>query len=242
MGSDDRYHDLAKAIRRRLPAPGRPLLVGISGPVAVGKSTTATILEKLLGDDGVGVDVLCTDCFLHPNAVLAARNLTMRKGYPESFDTHTMERCLVQVRRGEMPVRVPIYSHTVYDTVPGATKPIGPAEVVVIEGVNVLQRPAIDYLDLSIYVDADEGDVRRWFVDRFLALCAVADAGERSFYDMFADLDDEQRRAVAESAWDSINGPNVRDHIVPGRSQATFVVRKAADHAVIAITGPMERG
>ena len=233
MAHDPAYHALAGEVRARLPVDGRPLLVGLAGAVAVGKSTTAAILAELLAGHGVRTDVLCTDCFLHPNAVLAERDLTMRKGYPETFDADGLAACLDGLRRGEVPVPVPVYSHAVYDVVPGEELPVGLADVVVVEGVNALQPPAAGMYDLAVYVDADEAHVRQWFVGRFLELCDAADDGAEGFYRMFCAIEPDARRAVAEGAWDGINGPNLRDHIAPSRAHADLVLRKAADHSIV---------
>jgi type I pantothenate kinase len=229
VSHDALYRDVAGEVLRLLPVAGRPLLVGIAGPVSVGKSTTAAILRDLLAERGVASDVLCTDCFLHANTVLAARELTFRKGFPETFDADEMAACL---RR----LQVPVYSHAVYDVVPGERTAVGDAEVVIVEGVNALQPPAAELYDVSVYVDADEDVVRGWFVDRFLELCAAA--GEASFYRMFAGASPEARTAIAHSAWDGINGPNLREHIEPTRRHATFVLRKAPDHSVIELVAP----
>jgi type I pantothenate kinase len=234
---DPRYHELAHELRRRV-APGRPLLVGITGPVAVGKSTTAEILHGLLETQGLRADLLCTDCFLLPNSILVDRGLTMRKGFPETFDSDALASCLQRLRAGDLPVLVPVYSHAVYDIVPEARRPVGTADVVLVEGVNALQRPAVDLLDVSIYVDAEEGHVRHWFIRRFLDLCTTAETDDTSFYRMFAAMPDEQRLAVAAGAWDGINGPNLKEHILPSRDRATFVLRKGADHSVLDLEGP----
>jgi len=247
VSHDALYRDVAGEVLRLLPVAGRPLLVGIAGPVSVGKSTTAAILRDLLAERGVASDVLCTDCFLHANTVLAARELTFRKGFPETFDADEMAACLRRLRAGDVPVQVPVYSHAVYDVVPGERTAVGDAEVVIVEGVNALQPPAAELYDVSVYVDADEDVVRGWFVDRFLKLCAAADAadrgdggdgGEASFYRMFAGASPEARTAIAHSAWDGINGPNLREHIEPTRRHATFVLRKAPDHSVIELVAP----
>lgn len=233
VSGDAPYRSLTGEVLGRLPGvAGRPLILGIAGPVSVGKSTTAAILRDLLAEHGVRTDVVCTDCFLHDNAVLAARDLLMRKGFPETFDVEAMEMALRRLRDGHGPVPVPVYSHETYDIVPGQQLTVGDADVVVVEGVNALQPPATEYYDVAVYVDADEADVRRWFVDRFLELCR-AGADGAGFYAMFGDMTDEARAAVAHGAWHGINGPNLREHIAPSRHHATFVLRKTSDHAAV---------
>jgi type I pantothenate kinase len=209
-----------------------PTLVGIAGSVAVGKTTLAEEVARHLRDDhGRRVAVLATDCFLLPNAELGRRGLTMQKGFPASYDDVAIERFLVDANAGR-PAEVPVYSHAIYDRVPGATAVVGPAEVVVIEGVNALRPPLRPALDVAVYLDADEDDIRRWYVDRFLALIAEAEADETSFYRMFVSLVPDDRRAMAESTWTGINAVNLHEHIEPTKASATLVLRKRGDHSL----------
>jgi type I pantothenate kinase len=225
---DHHFRDLALDIAARVQAR-RPILVGITGGVAVGKSTTAATLARRLARTGLRVDVLSTDAFLLPNAELERRGLAMRKGFPETFAIDDLDACLLHLRAGR-EVEVPVYSHVTYDRVPAATVGITPGDVVIVEGVNVLQPPAVDRLDVGIYVDADEGDMRDWFVERFLSLCASADEG--SFYAPLRGLSEDEQRALAAAAWDGINAVNLREHTRPSRRRATHVVHKARDHSI----------
>jgi type I pantothenate kinase len=210
------------------------VLFGIAGAVGVGKSTTAEIIDRQLAAGGIATVILPTDGFLLPNAELEQRGLTMRKGFPESYDGAALQDVLRRLRAGEHDVSVPMYSHLTYDRVPGPGRVLGPADVVVVEGVNALQPPAVDRLDLSLYLEADAEALYDWFLARFLELCreAESDPGASPFYASFAGLDDEQRRSVAERAWTQINLVNLRDHIAPTQASATFVLHKNADHSV----------
>jgi type I pantothenate kinase len=212
------------------------VLFGITGGVAVGKSTTAALVHRHLVAEGVTVDLLCTDAFLLPNDELERRGLTLRKGFPESFDTASLGHCLRQLREGARSVTVPVYSHATYNRVPGATAVLGGADVVIVEGVNVLQPGVADELTLSVYVDAEEPDMRRWFLDRFIDLCARSAEDEgATFYRSLLALSPDERHAVADGAWSQINRVNLADHIAPSRVRATFVLHKAGDHSVRAL-------
>jgi type I pantothenate kinase len=239
------YADLARlaAAAAGDVAGRRPALVGIAGPVGVGKSTTAALVRRELAGLGLATEVVSTDGFLFPNEVLAARGLMMRKGFPESYDRDLLQSFLARVAAGEGGVEVPSYSHAVYDRVPGPGRRLEPADVLIVEGVNALQPPAVDRLDLAVYVDADEAALVAWFVERFLVLCreADADATGSSFYCRFAGLGEDERASVARSTWDHVNAVNLREHIAPSRARATHVLRKRADHgvsALVATAGP----
>ena len=213
-----------------------PVLFGITGGVAVGKSTTAARVRTLLVAAGVTVDLLCTDAFLLPNDELERQGLSLRKGFPESFDTAALATCLRRLREGGSEVTVPVYSHASYDRVPGASEVLGGADVVIVEGVNVLQPGVAEELTLSVYVDAEEPDMRRWFLDRFAELCArAADDKDATFYRGLLALTPVERQSVAESAWANINRVNLADHIAPSRARATFVLHKSGDHGVRAL-------
>ena len=226
---------LIDLIRER-SAAGR-LLVGVAGAVAVGKTTIVAALAEGLARAERSVRVLSTDAFLLPNDVLIARGLLMRKGFPESYDADAIGAALGALRAGASAV-VPVYSHDTYDRVPAATDTIAPADVVLIEGIVALQPPTADHLDLAIYVDADETDVREWFVTRFARLTAAATTDPASFYHRFAALPPEQVRQLALATWEAINGPNLHEHIAPSAARADVVVRKAADHAIAALRMP----
>ncbi len=224
--------DLARLVAERIEAAGRrPFVIGIGGSVAVGKSTTARALQELLaaGPGRPRVEVVPTDGFLLTNAALAERGLTDRKGFPESYDRPALLRFVEQVRRGEPDLRAPIYSHITYDVVAGEEQVLDRPDVVIVEGLTVLETGAVD---LGIYVDADEADVERWFVDRVLHLRATTGSDPRSFFHGFAAFGDDELRVAAHHIWTAVNLPNLREHILPGRAGADIVVRKAADHSV----------
>jgi type I pantothenate kinase len=221
---------LADAIRDRLTA-ARPLLVGLAGPVAVGKTTIVRGVATALAARGVAVEVLSTDAFLLANHALNERGLLMRKGFPETYDGPAMAAALTALRAGRAAA-VPVYSHDAYDIVPGVLQTIAPVNVILIEGIAALQPPAVDHLDLAIYVDAPEGLVRQWFVERFARLTAAAAGEAASFYHPFAALPPEQVREIAGATWDAINAPNLHEHIAPSAARADLVVRKAADHTL----------
>lgn len=227
------FAPLIEAISGRLSST-RPLLVGIAGAVAVGKTTIVRGLLEALTRRGHTVESLSTDAFLLANDVLSDRGLVMRKGYPETYDQAAMVAALAALRAGRA-VAVPVYSHVVYDIVPGAQQTVLGADVTLIEGIVALQPPAIDLVDLAIYVDAAEAHVRQWFAARFARLTAAAADDATSFYHPFAAFPEEQTREIALATWDAINAPNLRDHIAPSAARADLIVRKAADHQIIAI-------
>ena len=231
------YQALAAQVvsRRRTKTP---VLLGIAGGVGVGKSTAAAVVCEHLEAASVRVEVVCTDAFLLPNAELDARGVSMRKGFPESFDVPAFDACLAALEAGSPGVEIPVYSHATYDRAPGEVQVLGPADVVIVEGVNALQSPVVEHLDLAVYIDADEADMRIWFVDRFLALCEAAMADETSFYRGFAGMTPEQQRDIAEWTWHEINGVNLHEHIAPSRSRANWVVSKRRDHSIRATSVP----
>lgn len=208
----------------------QPVLVGIAGSVAVGKTTLADEVAAALSADALVVAVVATDCFLLPNDELGPRGLSMQKGFPASYDTAAIEGFVADALAGR-GATVPVYSHAIYDRVPGRTATIGPADVFVVEGVNALQPPLVGHLDVAVYLDADEADIQRWYVERFLGLIELAEGDDASFYRMFVTMDEGQRRQMAESTWAGINAVNLHEHIEPTRAAATIVVRKAADHS-----------
>jgi type I pantothenate kinase len=221
-----------------------PFVIAVAGSVAVGKSTTARLLQALLaaGPDTPRVDLVTTDGFLLPNAVLAARGMLERKGFPESYDRRALLRFLADVKSGRAEVSAPLYSHQAYDVLPGERQVVDSPDVLVLEGLNVLQAgggagrvPEVflsDFFDFSVYVDATEQDVQQWYVERFLALRRTAFQDSGAYFHRFADLTDEEAVATARGIWRTVNGPNLRTNIAPTRSRARLVLQKSGDHAV----------
>ncbi len=222
-----------------------PFVVAVAGSVAVGKSTTARLLQSLLaaGPGSPRVALVTTDGFLLPNATLEERGLLGRKGFPESYDRRALVRFLAELKSGRTEVAAPVYDHQAYDIVPGAAQVVDRPDIVVLEGLNVLQAgrradgtaPEVflsDYFDFSVYVDAAEADIRRWYVDRFLALRRTAFQDASAYFHRFAGLTDEEARATALDIWSAVNGPNLRTNIAPTRSRARLVLQKSADHSV----------
>ncbi|HEY3724217.1 MAG TPA: type I pantothenate kinase [Acidimicrobiia bacterium] len=218
------YAPLARLVADRAAA-ARPLVVGIAGGVAVGKSTAAAAVSELFAPGQV--DVVATDGFLLPNAVLVERGILHRKGFPESYDVPAVEAFLDAVHDEQTGITVPVYSHVTYD-VTGDRLPIDPPDVLVLEGVNALRFA--DRLDVGVYLDAPEAAMQAWYVARFLELCADPPPG--SFYAQFADVDLEGRQGLAADVWRSVNLPNLREHIRPTLGRADIVVVKRADHTV----------
>jgi type I pantothenate kinase len=222
--------DPYSALVEMIAAPARAV-VGVAGPVAVGKTTIVRALAERLAARGRNVRMLTTDAFLLPNAALSERGLQMRKGFPESYDVVAMGAALARLHAGAA-VAVPVYSHDLYDIVPGAHDTVEPADVVLVEGIVALQAPAVDHLDLALYVDADEASVRRWFSQRFSRLTAAAADDPDSFYHRFAAMPADQLEQLADATWDAINAPNLHAHIAPSAARADVIVRKADDHSI----------
>jgi type I pantothenate kinase len=222
-----------------------PYVVGIAGSVAVGKSTIARLLRLLLArwPDHPDVALVTTDGFLLPNAELQRQGLLQHKGFPESYDRRALLRFVAAVKAGAPEVVAPVYSHLRYDIVPDAEVIVRSPDIVLVEGLNVLQpaRPrrdgssglaVSDFFDFSIYVDAEPADVRRWYVERFLRLRETAFQEPASYFHRYADLDHDEAVAEATRLWDTINGPNLEQNILPTRGRATLVLHKGPDHAV----------
>jgi type I pantothenate kinase len=222
-----------------------PYVIAVAGSVAVGKSTTARLLQTLLAaaPGSPRVDLVTTDGFLLPNATLEARGLLGRKGFPESYDRRALVRFMADVKSGMPEVSAPVYDHSSYDIVPGARQSVDHPDILVVEGLNVLQAgsrvdgtvPEVflsDFFDFSVYVDAAEHDIKQWYVDRFLALRRTAFADTSAYFHRFAGLTDGQARDTALDIWNAVNGPNLRSNIAPTRSRARLVLQKSADHSV----------
>jgi len=225
------------------PTQRVPFIIGLGGSVAVGKSTTARVLQALLArwPDHPRVDLVTTDGFLRPNRALEERGIMDRKGFPESYDVRALVGFLEEVKRGEAEVRAPVYSHVVYDIVDGEEQVLREPDIVILEGLNVLQtgvdagdgaRFVSDWFDFSIYVDAEEADIERWYVERFFALRETAFSDETSFFRHFAAMSDDELQSTAHQIWGSINRPNLRENILPSRSRADLVLEKGGDHEV----------
>jgi type I pantothenate kinase len=238
-----RHLDASTATFLGEPTTSTPYVVGIAGSVAVGKSTTARVLRELMRrwPSTPDVALVTTDGFLHPNAELERRGLLGRKGFPESYDQRALLRFLAAVKGGAAEVSAPVYDHLTYDIVPGERVVVRRPDVLIVEGLNVLQparttadgSPSLavsDFFDFSIYVDARTADARRWYVERFLRLRRTAFARPESYFHRYAALDDDEAVATASSIWDSINEPNLVRNILPTRGRATLVVTKDGEH------------
>lgn len=218
-----------------------PFVIGIAGSVAVGKSTVARLLRVLLSrwDSTPRVELITTDGFLYPNEELERRGLMHRKGFPESYDRRALLNFVSEVKSGAEEVRAPFYSHLSYDISPNTHITVRRPDVLIVEGLNVLQPPAAeqelalsDLFDFSIYVDATESDIANWYEERFMALQQGAFANPESYFHRYADLTDAQARATAREFWNEINLPNLRENVLPTRSRARLILEKGANHAV----------
>ena len=218
-----------------------PFVVAVAGSVAVGKSTIARLLRELMSrwPDTPRVELVTTDGFLYPNAELERRGIMARKGFPESYDRRALVSFLTEVKSGAPEVRAPFYSHMRYDIVPDAHVTVRRPDVVIVEGLNVLQPPPAphdvavsDLFDFSVYVDADPAHIAQWYVERFMALKTGAFANPSSFFNVFSHLSDEEAVQTALGYWNDINLPNLMENVQPTRGRASLVLQKAADHTV----------
>jgi type I pantothenate kinase len=222
-----------------------PYIIGVGGSVAVGKSTTARVLQALLArwPNVPKVDLITTDGFLYPNAILEREGLMERKGFPESYDLPALLRFLSDIKAGRRPVRAPVYSHLVYDVLPNQWIEIDRPEILIVEGLNVLQAGRLpkdgnaipfvsDFFDFSIYLDADEDVLLSWYVARFLALRGTAFADPKSYFHRYAKLSDADAVATASSIWNRINLVNLHENILPTRPRADLILKKSESHQV----------
>ncbi|MDL2406407.1 type I pantothenate kinase [Rhizobium calliandrae] len=222
-----------------------PFVIGIAGSVAVGKSTTARILKELLGrwPSSPKVDLITTDGFLYPNAELQRRNLMQRKGFPESYDTAALLRFLSAIKAGQPNVKAPCYSHLVYDVLPNEYRTVDRPDILIFEGINVLQSrhlpadgkivPMVsDFFDFSIYIDANEHLIHNWYVARFMKLRETAFRDPNSFFHRYASITEKEAIATAEGLWKNINLKNLRQNILPTRPRADLILQKGRNHLI----------
>jgi type I pantothenate kinase len=221
-----------------------PYVIGIAGSVAVGKSTFARVMQALLSrwPDHPRVDLVTTDGFLYPNAELDARGIMNRKGFPESYDTKKLLQFMRDLKSGVAETEAPMYSHVVYDIIPDESVLVRQPDIVILEGINVLQVSTegnefvSDYFDFSIYIDADEADIEQWFLARFRTLRETVFRSPDSFFRRYADMSDAEAMAFAHDVWVNINGRNLRENIAPTRERASLILRKGADHLVQSVS------
>ncbi|MFF2023721.1 type I pantothenate kinase [Streptomyces sp. NPDC058171] len=224
---------------------GTPFVIGVAGSVAVGKSTVARLLQALLArwPEHPRVELVTTDGFLLPMRELRARGLTSRKGFPESYDRRALTRFVADVKAGKAEVTAPVYSHLIYDIVPGERLVVRRPDVLIVEGLNVLQ-PALpgrdgrtrvglaDYFDFSLYVDARVEDIERWYLDRFRTLRATAFQDPSSYFRKYTQVSETEALQYAATTWRTINKPNLVENVAPTRGRATLILRKGPDHKV----------
>src|ERR671916_2100510 len=239
---------LFKATQRFLLAENDgkvPYIIGVAGSVAVGKSTTARILKALTArwPNTPKVDLITTDGFLLPNAELTRLGLMERKGFPESYDTSKLLHFLADIKAGKRNVKAPLYSHLVYDVVPGEETMVDRPDILIVEGLNVLQPARMpkdgtaipfvsDFFDFSVYIDADEADLHRWYVNRFLRLRHTAFRDPKSYFSKYAEISETEAIEVADALWTGINLVNLRENILPTRQRASLILEKGPSHRI----------
>ena len=222
-----------------------PFIIGMAGSVAVGKSTTARLLKELMRrwPSSPKVDLITTDGFLQPNEVLRRQGLMERKGFPDSYDVGALLRFLSAIKSGEPNVRAPVYSHLSYDVIPGEFVTIDRPDILIFEGLNVLQPRDLpkdgkyvpflsDFFDFSIFIDAEEEVIHHWYIERFMRLRETAFLNPDSFFHRYSRLSEDAARAIAEGLWTNINLKNLRENILPTRPRADLILRKGEDHLI----------
>jgi pantothenate kinase len=233
--------DLAfsKGIFLQQESKKQPFMIGISGSVAVGKSTTSRLLQILLSRtfSGSTVELVTTDGFLYPNATLIEQNILNRKGFPESYDMELLLDFLNQLKNGQS-YQIPVYSHEIYDIVPDQKQTIQAADFIIVEGINVFQNPQndrlymTDFFDFSIYVDAEVANIESWYIDRFKKLLDLAKDDPSNYYHRFTKQPEDEVLAFAHQVWESINLLNLKDYIEPTRNRAELILHKSANHEI----------